>query len=148
MNGRTIARVLLVVIIAMAAIGLGVTAYNAGVTAGLAANGNVIVNPAYPGVAVGPYVGYGWGWGGHGFGFFGFLFTLLFIFILFGLLRAAFGRGRGWGPGPYGRGWDGPDHDHGRWRDDPWTARVREVHDELHRSEGAGANRQDAPKPD
>jgi hypothetical protein len=145
MNGRTLARVLLVIILVAGAIGLGVTAYNAGVSAGLAANGNVTINPAIPG-AVGPYVGYGYGYGwfGHGFGLFGFLGTLFFIFILFALIRAAFGAGRGWGRyGGYGRWggparWADPDHDHGdQLRNDPWTARVREVHDELHREGGA-----------
>jgi hypothetical protein len=146
MNGRTLARVLLVVILVAGAIGLGVTAYNAGVSAGLAANGNVTINPAIPGAA-GPYIGYGYGYGwgfGHGFGLFGFLGTLFFIFILFALIRAAFGGGRGWGRyGGYGRWggpgrWGDPDHDHGeRWRSDPWAARVREVHEELHRESGS-----------
>ena len=35
MNGRTIARILLTVILIGGAIGIGVTSYNAGVTAGL-----------------------------------------------------------------------------------------------------------------
>ena len=63
---------------------------------------------------------------------------MLFIFIVFGLLRAAFGWGRGWGRG-YGPGGWGPGsgrgYDH---RHDAWNDRVREVHDELHRSGGTG----------
>ena len=135
MNPRTIARVLLVVIVVFGAIGLGVAAYNAGVTQGVAQTaaqaGNVVVAPAaYP---VAPYVGWGWGWGfGHlFFGFFGFL---IFLFLFFGLLRLAFGgrwgRGYGHGSGWYGRG--GP----GGWTDSQgrsWEDRAREAHDAWHR---------------
>ena len=137
MSGRTIASILLVIILGVGAVALGVTAYNAGVSAGLAQNvadagGSVVVAPGYP---AGPYVGYGWG---HGFGFFWFFGFLLFIFIVFGLIRAAFGWGRGWGRG-YGPGGWGPGsgrgYDHRR---DAWNDRVREVHDELHRSGGTG----------
>src|SRR4029078_1003652 len=92
MNGRTIARILLAVVLIGGAISLGVSAYNAGVTAGLAQTGQVVVtNGGYvaPG---GAYVGYGWGFGwGHGFGFFGLLGGLLFLFLFLGLLRGAFG---------------------------------------------------------
>jgi len=108
MNGRTIARVLLALVIVGAVVGIGVTAYDVGVSAGLAQNHEVVVGPgAYP---VAPYVGYGWGFG-HGFGFFGFFGFLLFLFLVFALIRAAFGGRRGWGPGWYG-------HDRGRgdWR--------------------------------
>ena len=120
MRGRTFAQILLAIILIGAAIGLGVTAYNAGVSAGLAQNGTVTVAPA------GPYVGYAWGWGfGHGFGFFGFLGGLLFLFLLFGLIRAAFGGG-------HRRGWGGP----GGWGDGggrTWEERARETHDAWHR---------------
>jgi len=114
MNGRTIAQILLVIVLAVGAVGLGVTAYNAGVTQGLAQSGAVAVAPV-PYVA--PYVGWGWGWG-HGFGFFGFLGGLLFLFLLIGLIRAAFGPRRGWGGG-YPGGWED---------------RAREGHDEWHRA--------------
>jgi hypothetical protein len=132
MNGRSIARILLVVILVGAAIGLGVGAYNAGVSAGLAQSGNVVVTPgAYP---VAPYVGYGWGWGfGPGFGFFGFIGGLLFLFIFIGIVRAAFGGMRGgWGPrhGP----WTGPGGYRGNdFRGSPWEDRAREIHDAWHR---------------
>ena len=149
MSGRTFAAILLVIVLGIGATALGVTAYNAGVTAGLAQNvaesgGSVVVAPGY---GVGPYVGWGYGWGG-GFGFLGFFAFLFFIFIVFGLIRAVFGMGRGWGhrgyygPGGPGRGWD---YRHGNGYD-AWNDRVREVHDELHKSGGqppAG----DAPKP-
>ncbi len=136
MNGRTIARILLVIVLAGAAVGLGVTAFNAGVSTGLAQSGQVVVTPgAYP---VGPYVGYGWGFG-HGF--FGFFGTLLFIFLVFALLRAAFGGRRGWGPGGPGgygamgggREWRGRD-----WRGSPWESRAREIHDEWHKGQPDG----------
>src|SRR3954454_3317908 len=107
MNGQTFARLALVVLLVVGAIALGVNAYDAGVTAGLAQNGTIAVAPGYP---VGPYVGWGWGFG-HGFGFFGFFGGLLFLILLFALLRAAFGGGRhhGWdgrgGRGPWRSGW-------------------------------------------
>src|SRR4051812_735553 len=139
MNGRSFARVLLLVILIAGAIGLGVTAYDAGVTAGLAQNGNVVVNPGY---AVAPYAGYGWGFG-HGFGFFGFLGGLLFLFLLFGLIRAAFGGSRrGWGSG-HGHGWSA-----GGWRDEggrSWEDRAREAHDAWHRNHPDDPNRPNQP---
>jgi hypothetical protein len=128
MNGRTIAGVLLVVLLLVAAAVIGTTAYNAGVTAGLVESGQVVVAP---GQAVGPYVG-GYGWGHGGFGFFGFLGFLLFLFLIFALIRAAFG-GWGRGRGGWGRGWGGPDGRHGHG---PWDERIRELHDELHRNAG------------
>jgi hypothetical protein len=139
MNGRSVARVVLALVILAGVAFLGVGAYNAGVSQGLAQSGQVVVTPgSYP---VGPYIGgYGYGWGhGLGFGFFGFLGTLFFIFLLIGLLRAAFGHGRRWGgrggPGSWGGpgGWAGPGDPRVR---DHWEARVREVHDDLHRTAG------------
>jgi hypothetical protein len=94
--------VLLLVILAGIAIGVG--AYNAGVSHGLAQarEGGQVVR------VVGP---------GYGFGFFPFgLFLFpLFLFLIFGLFRAAFW-GRRWG-GPGGH-WDGPGHEgssSGQW---------------------------------
>jgi hypothetical protein len=137
MNGRTIARILLAVVLIGAAIGIGVTAYNAGVTAGLVQSGHAVVMADGYAVAPGAYVGYGWGFG-HGFGFFGFLGGLLFLFLLIGLIRAAFGGPRrGWGgpggPGP--RGWGGD------WHRDAWEQRVKETHDALHRESGASSDK-------
>jgi len=133
MSGRTFAAILLVIVLGIGAAVLGVMAYNAGVSAGLAqtvaeSGSHVVVTAPY---AAAPYAGWGWG---PGFGIFGFFFFLFFLFLLFGLIRAVFGWGR-WGGGPrgyYGRGWDtrsgnGPD---------AWNDRVREVHDELHRTGG------------
>lgn len=145
MNGRTIARILLAVILIGGAIGIGVTSYNAGVTAGLVQSGQAVVVPGgVPVVPGGAYIGYGYGYGwgaGHGFGFFGFLGGLLFLFLVIGLLRAAFGgHRRGWGPGgPGGHG--GPRGWGGDWRRDAWEERVRETHDALHRDAAAPADK-------
>jgi hypothetical protein len=137
MNGRTIARILLAIVLIGGAIGLGVTAYNAGVTAGLAQTGQVVVTDGPYLAPGGAYVGYGWGFG-HGFGFFGFF---LFLILLFALFRAAFGGPRrGWG---HGHGW-GP----GGWRDDQgrtWEDRAREAHDAWHRDHPDGSDRADRP---
>jgi hypothetical protein len=133
MQGRTVARILLIVVLVGAAIGIGATAYDAGVSSGLAQSGHVVVTPG--GYPVAPYVGYGWGFG-HGFGFFGFFGTLLFLFLVFALLRAAFGGRRHWGGSQHGQpgGWRGAD-----WRGSPWESRAREVHDEWHRGQtGSG----------
>jgi hypothetical protein len=143
MNGRMFARILLAIVIIGGAIGMGVSSYNAGVTAGLVQSGQAVVVPGgYPIAPGGAYVGYGYGWGfGHGFGFFGFLGGLLFLFLLIGLIRAAFGGGhrRGWGGpgGPGGsRGWGGGD-----WRRDAWEQRVKETHDALHREATDGPDK-------
>ena len=138
MFGRIIAFLLLVGLLAV----VGTTIYNAGVTAGIAADiGSAIASgdPVPIGV-YGPYVGhpwgYGWGWGG---GFLGILFGIFFLFLIFGLLRAAFGWGR-WGGGH--RGWGGHkgyswDHHRG----------PREYFDEWHREQHGEAP--EAPdKPD
>ena len=139
MNGRTFARILLVVILIGGALAIGVTAYNQGVTAGLVQSGQAVVVPGGYAVAPGTaYVGYGWGFG-HGFGFFGFLGGLLFLLLLFGLIRAAFGPRRGWG-GPAGRhGWSDDA------RRDAWEERIRETHDALHRASGDRADQPDRP---
>lgn len=139
MNGRTIARVLLAIVVIGGAVTLGVSAYNAGVTAGLAQTGQVVVTNGGTIVPGGAYIGYGYGWGwgwGHGFGFFGFLGGLLFLFLLIGLIRAAFGGPRrGWGPG------NGPGR-HGGWGYG-WEDRAREAHDAWHRDHPAGTDRPD-----
>jgi hypothetical protein len=129
MNRRTIASILVVLLVVAGAVGLGISAYNAGVSAGLAQTGTVVVRPE---VAVGPYLGWGYGVG-HGLGFFGFLGGLLFLFLVFALIRAALGGGRrGWG-GP-GGGWGGgPRHDHRN----AWEDRARDIHDQWHREHGS-----------
>jgi hypothetical protein len=120
---RFIAALLLVGLLAV----VGVSIYNAGVSAGIATDvGNAIASgaPVPAGYYYGPYVGQPWG---HGFGFGGFLIGILFLFIFFGLIRAAFGWGR-WG-GYRGGGYSkwGGHHDGPRDYLDQWH---RERHGE------------------
>lgn len=131
MSGRTVVRIVLVLVIALGAVALGVSAYNAGVTAGLAAGSE---SPGTVAPILYPYAGWGW----HGaFGFFGFLGFLFFLFLLFALIRAAtWGGGRRgwggygrWGGGPGGPGGQGPE----RWHEHEG---LRELHRKLHESEG------------
>lgn len=112
MNGRSLAGVILVLVLAAI---VGVTGYQLGIAQGVA--------QAVPVPAGGAPVAY---YGPHywGFGFFplGFLFPILFFFLFFALLRGIF-----WG-GPWGRGryWHG-DHDHdvpGRFEE--WHRRSHE----------------------
>jgi hypothetical protein len=139
MFGRIIAFLLLVGLVALA----GSAVYNAGVTAGIAADvGGAIASgePVPIGVYPGPYVGHPWGWGGWGWGggFFGLLFGIFFLFLIFGLLRAAFGWGR-WGGH---RGWDGHKGDRGDHHRGP-----REYFDEWHREQhGEGPDKPAADK--
>jgi hypothetical protein len=139
MNGRTIARILVVILLIGGAVTLGVSAYNAGVSAGLAQTAGGVVGTGGYVVPGGPYVGYGWGWGfGHGFGFFGFLGGLLFLFLLIGLIRAAVGGPRrGWGGGY------GPHHGPGGGWAGGWEERAREAHDAWHRDHPAATDRSD-----
>ena len=135
---RILAAILLVAVLAIGGGLIATTAYQAGLSTAVATAGDsaAVVTPV-----VVPAYGYGYGWGWHaGFGFFGFLATLFFLFIVFGLIRAAFGWGRGWGRG-YGPGGWGPGYGRGHGgRYDAWNDRVREVHDELHRTGGTGGN--------
>jgi len=133
MNGRSVARIFLAIVVIGAIVGIGVMAYDAGVSTGLAQTGNVVVSPG--GYPVAPYVGYGWGFG-HGF--FGFFGTLLFLFLVFALIRAAFGGRRGWGPGGYGHG---RGEGHGDWRGSPWESRAREIHDEWHKGQAGSGDK-------
>ena len=126
---RFIAFLLLVGLLAV----VGVSIYNAGLSAGIATDvGNAIASgaPVPAGYYYGPYVGQPWG---HGFGFGGFILGLLFLFLFFGLLRAVFGFGR-WG---HYRG-DG----YGRGRRSGWHDYMGAWHDEQH------GKAPDAPAPD
>jgi hypothetical protein len=83
----------------------GVSIYNAGVTAGIAADvGSAIASgaPIPVGYYPGPYIGQPWG---HGFGFGSLLLGIFVVFLFFGLLRAAFGGSR----------WDGHHAERGGW---------------------------------
>jgi hypothetical protein len=123
-------------------IGGGVAIYNAGVSAGIAADiGSTISSgdPAPVTVYPGPYVTQPWGWGFGGF--FGILFGIFFLFLLFGLLRAAFGWGRwghhrDWGdPGPGGH----PDRYRG------YRSHLEDWHREQHAEPGGSAGGSDGP---
>ena len=123
---RTFLMVLAVVALIGGAAALGVTAYNAGLAAGLASG-------AEGATVVYPYAG--WGWHGGGSGFFGFLGFLFVLFLLFGLFRAAAWGGRGWGgPGH----WGGPGRSAaggpGRHGVEGWHEHegLRELHRRLH----------------
>ena len=115
----------------MISVGVGVAAYNAGMSRGLAVNPAVAAaataaQPAVPGGAVVAVPAWGpWGWHyGHPFGFgFGFFPLFFLVFFWFVIARAFFWRG-GWhrygGPPP-------------AWSDrfDQWH---RDAHERMNRS--------------
>ena len=83
MDGRTIWRVVLGLILVGLLVGVGASVYSAGVAQGIAQSGQV---PAVqPGVGY-PYYGgpffHPWGWG-FGFGFLHLLFPLFLFFLIF-----------------------------------------------------------------
>src|SRR5918999_4595025 len=101
MNAGSVFRFILALVVVAGIALLALGTYQAGVAAGLAADGA-------SGTPV-PYYGWGPGWG-PGFGFFGFFGFLFFLILLFALFRAATwgGRGRGYGgPGRWGTGPNG-----------------------------------------
>jgi hypothetical protein len=123
----TVMRWLAVIALVAVIAGIGIGAYNAGVSQGVteaaraaqaAGETPAVVYPPYVG---GPWGGYGWG---GGFGFFTILFWILGFFLIVALVRAAFGWGR-WGRHDYrggpGSGWGGREE------------RMAEYHRELHR---------------
>ena len=101
MNGRWIAVVLLVVLLAVGAVALGTYAYNIGMAQGLAQSDKLPT----PGTGVAPWPFYGpylYRPFGFGFGILGCLFPLFFFLLFFGLLRGIFWGGHwGW-RGRYG----------------------------------------------
>jgi hypothetical protein len=113
-------RVLVVVLIALAIVGIGLGAYHAGVDEGVrqaAADGGRVVE------VVGP----GYGWHGYGFFPFGFLFFPLVVIGIVLLVRFAVGGPRGWG-----HGWDHGHGPHGPWSEEG-RARFEERFGEWHR---------------
>jgi hypothetical protein len=146
MFGRTIVRVLAVLLLVAVAVGVGTTLYNAGVSTGLT---EAAQQAAASGEAV-PAGGYGYGpyWHGHwgfGFGFFGIFFWILGIFLVFALVRAAFGWGRWGGRGGRG-GWGGPGGSDGPGG--PGSGRremVEEWHREMHRRDEGGSGATASP---
>ena len=114
MNGRFAWAALFFVLIA--AIGVGVLSYNAGVSHGLAMAPGAAAAP--PAAAV-PYVYYrhwGWGWGFGPLFFLGFWFFMLCVF-----------RGLFWG-GMYRRSCYGPG-----WRMDAFDEWHRRAHEEMNK---------------
>jgi hypothetical protein len=136
-NGRFFGRALALVLLLVVVGGLGVLAYNAGVSAGISQQAQVVVQDGQPVTVVGyPYGPY---WHGGGFGFLGIIFWILGFFLIIGLLRAIFGWGR-WGRGGWGKhgyyGYGGPGASGGPGgpgRGFPDGDRVAEWHRELHR---------------
>ncbi len=101
-------RVLVVLVLIAAILGIGVYAYNIGMAQGLAQQGQA----AASGPIHVPYMYYGHPFLGFGFGFglLGCLIPLFLLFLVFGSLRALFWHGRmGWGH-MHRRRWD--------WRDE------------------------------
>ena len=109
MNKSIVFKILMVLVLVGANIGLGAFAYNAGVTQGVALSAQPPVGeaiqaplPYYPMRYGHPFYGYG------GFGFLGCLVPFFLIFLVFFALRGLFWGGpRRWGHmhhGPWGRG--------------------------------------------
>lgn len=125
MNVRPVVRVLATLVVVALMVGIGISIYNAGVSAGLseaaqlaAASGEVVPVDRFGWAYGAPYINGPMGWG---FGaIFGILFWIFVVFLLIGLVRAAVGGGRG------GRR-------HGGWGDR--RGRIEELHRELHRAE-------------
>ena len=143
MNGRFFIRVVAVLVLVAVVAGLGVSAYNAGVAAGVNQAVQQAVQNGQP-VPVVPYA-YGPYWHGGGFGFFGIFFWIIGFFLIIGLLRAAFGMGRwggGWGRGGHGPGrMGGPGAYFGRGE------QIADWHRELHRRDESGGADTGAGRP-
>ncbi len=92
MNGRFVLGVLLAIVLIIGAVGIGVYAYNVGVTQGMVTSGKVTPPAATPYAYpfFGPFFFRPFGWG---FGFLGCLFPLLFFLLFFSLIRLVI-----WGP--------------------------------------------------
>lgn len=136
--GRILVGFILALLVVGVLAGVGVTAYNAGVSQGVVDSGKLVL-PTTDGTAptapfVAPYGFYRpFGFGprfGFGFGFLGCLVPLFFFLLLFALFRLAFRPrwSRGWG-GP-GMGWGM----RGGW--DPSKGDIppglKEIHRKLH----------------
>ena len=143
MTRRIVIGVLIFLVLAAGAVGVGAVAFRAGVMQGLVTSGQVVA-PDGTGPMLwwhsGPMMFGGrghMGWGG-GFGFLQCLFPLFGLFLLFGLLRFAFGpRHWGWGRrgyGPWGGpGMGGPGMGPGaRWGDHPVPPGFEEWHRRMH----------------
>lgn len=153
MNGKSIFKVGLGVLLAIVVIGLaagvGFGGYRLGYMQGLAQEGKIVIaapgggeTPVEPGAfAYRGYAPFGYGYGpgwhrpfGGGFGFLGCLVPLAIFFVFFSVMRMVFFRRTMWGHGPWGH--HGPP---GEWRDrapthfDEWHKRA---HGETPKPEG------------
>ncbi len=99
-------KVLIVLVLVAAILGIGVYAYNLGMTQGLAQKLQVTAGQAVPV----PYMHYGRGFFGFGFGLLGCLIPLFLLFLVFGSLRALFWHGP--------MGWRHMHRRHWGWRDE------------------------------
>jgi hypothetical protein len=102
---RILWRVLVVLVLIAAILGIGVYAYNLGMTQGLAQK---VQAPAGQAVTV-PYMHYGHPFFGVGFGLFGCLIPLFLFCLVFGSLRALLWQGP--------LGWRSTHRRHWDWRD-------------------------------
>jgi hypothetical protein len=103
---RILWRVLVVLVLVAAIVGIGAYAYNLGMVQGLAQK-----LPAAAGAAPRmPYLGYGHPFFGFGFGLLGCLIPLFLLFLVFGSLRAIFWHGPMGMRHMHHRDWD--------WRDE------------------------------
>jgi hypothetical protein len=119
---RILWRVLIVLVLIAAILGIGVYAYNLGITRGLAQNVQVPAGQAVPM----PYLHYGYPVFGFGFGLLGCLIPLFLLFLIFGSLRALFWHGP--------MGWRHMHRRHWGWRDENGKDRdVPPFFDEWHR---------------
>jgi hypothetical protein len=123
----------------VATVGIGIAAYNAGVSEGVSEGLRRAGDSGQAVRAVGPRFGHGYGYGyGWGFPFGLILFPLLVIGIIL-LVRGLFWRGRwggpgGYGPGGYGWGPPGPWGQGGPQRFEEWH---RRQHDQPGEQPGA-----------
>jgi hypothetical protein len=158
MNGRTVFKVALAVIVIAAVAGLVGLAFNAGVARGLVESGKlpapVFLAPGEVeggGVPAPYYHGQPWGWGygfgfhrpfGPGWGLLGCLIPLGLLFLFFAIVRGIFWRGHmhwghGWGPGPWAMGMRGWKPGEGPWgRGAPPF--VEEWHRKMHEPQAEG----------
>ena len=132
MKGKVFLRILILVVVVIALLGVGAAVYRLGVVRGLAANGTGQV-PMFEGRTMGRYVTPGLMVRPFGFGFspFGFILPLFFFGLLVVGLVALFSRG--WRHrGPYG--WNGGPHG---FRDGEVPPMLVEWHRKMHEADAS-----------
>src|SRR6266508_2793910 len=106
MNRRFGVGILIVIVLALGALGIGVLAFNMGLAQGIAQSAQAGDGAPFN---YAPYLFFPRPWG-FGFGLFGFILFLLFLFLIFGLVRRLiWGGPLGWrymrgGPANWGEG--------------------------------------------